>query len=32
MIDYLEQRPGVLVQVDTVGWYAGPELILRESE
>jgi hypothetical protein len=32
MIDYLEQRPGVLVQVDTVGWYAGPELILRESD
>ncbi len=30
VIDYLEQRPGVLTQVDTVGWYDGDELILRE--
>ena len=32
IIDYLEQRPGVLTQVDTVGWYDGPDLILREPE
>ena len=32
VIDYLEQRPGVLVQVDTVGWYDGLELILRETD
>lgn len=32
VIDFLEQRPGVLTQVDTVGWYAGPELILQESD
>ena len=30
VVGYLEQRPGVLVQVDTVGWYSGPELILRD--
>jgi hypothetical protein len=30
IVDYLEQRPGVLTQVDTVGWYDGPELVLRE--
>jgi hypothetical protein len=30
IIDYLEQRPGVLTQVDTVGWYDGPELVLQE--
>jgi len=22
IIDYLEQRPGVLTQIDTVGWYS----------
>ena len=32
IIDYLEQRPGVLTQVDTIGWYDGPDLILREPE
>jgi hypothetical protein len=32
IIDYLEQRPGVLTQVDTVGWYNGPDLILREPD
>jgi hypothetical protein len=32
IIDYLEQRLGVLTQVDTVGWYEGPELVLREPE
>ena len=32
IIDYLEQRPGVLTQVDTVGWYDGPTLVLREPE
>jgi hypothetical protein len=32
IIDYLERRPGVLTQVDTVGWYDGPELILREPD
>ena len=32
IIDYLEQRPGVLTQVDTLGWYDGPKLILRERE
>jgi len=30
IIDYLEQRSGVLTQVDTVGWYDGPDLLLRE--
>ena len=30
VVDFLEQRPGVLTQVDTVGWYDGPELILQE--
>ena len=32
IIDYLEQRPGVLTQVDTVGWYDGPDLILKEPD
>lgn len=32
IIEYLEQRPGVLTQVDTVGWYDGPELLLQEGE
>ena len=30
VIAFLEQRPGVLTQVDTVGWYDGPELLLEE--
>ena len=29
IIEFLDQRPGVLVQVDGVGWYDGPNLILR---
>ena len=32
LIEYLEQRPGVLSQVDTVGWYSGSELVLQERE
>jgi hypothetical protein len=32
IINYLERRPHVLTQVDTVGWYDGPELVLREPE
>ena len=32
IIDYLEQRPGVLTQVDTVGWYDRPDLILKEPD
>ena len=32
IVDYLEQQPGVLTQVDTVGWYDGPELVLQEPE
>lgn len=28
---FLEQRPGVLVQVDGVGWYDGADLILNED-
>ena len=32
IIDYLEQRPGVLTQVDTVGWYDGADLILTEPD
>ncbi len=32
IIDYLEQRPRVLTQVDTVGWYDGPNLILQEPD
>jgi hypothetical protein len=32
VIDYLEQRPGVLTQVDAVGWYDGPELVLHEPD
>ena len=32
VIDYLEQRPGVLTQVDTVGWYDGSELVLQEPD
>lgn len=30
IIEFFEQRPGVLTQLDTVGWYDGGELILRE--
>jgi hypothetical protein len=30
IIAYLEQRPGVLTQIDTVGWYDGPNQILHE--
>ena len=32
IIDFLEQRERVLTQVDTVGWYDGPELLLKEPE
>ena len=28
VIDFLEQQPGVLAQVDGVGWYAGGEQLL----
>jgi hypothetical protein len=30
IIEFFEQRPGVLTQVDTVGWYDGGELILKQ--
>ena len=30
VIAFLEQRPGVLTRVDTVGWYEGSDLILEE--
>jgi len=30
IIEFFEQRPGVLTQVDTVGWCHGRELILKE--
>ena len=32
IIDFLEQRERVLTQIDTVGWYDGPELVLTEPE
>jgi hypothetical protein len=32
VIDFLEQRERVLTQIDTVGWYDGPELILKEPD
>ncbi len=32
LIAFLERSPGVLTQVDTVGWYDGDELILQEAE
>ncbi|MET7277151.1 hypothetical protein ABZS29_02880 [Kribbella sp. NPDC005582] len=32
LITFLERSPGVLTQVDTVGWYDGDELILQEAE
>jgi hypothetical protein len=30
IIGFLEQRPGALTQVDTVGWYDGDDVILEE--
>ncbi|WP_328328296.1 hypothetical protein OHA70_03160 [Kribbella sp. NBC_00382] len=30
VITFLERSPGVLTQVDTVGWYDGDSLILQE--
>jgi hypothetical protein len=32
VIAFLEQTPGVLTQVDTVGWYDGPDLVLKEPD
>ena len=32
IIDFLEQRERVLTQIDTVGWYDGPELLLKELD
>jgi len=32
IIEFFEQQPGVLTQVDTVGWYDGDELVLQEPE
>jgi len=32
VIAFLEQRPGVLTQVDALGWYDGDELILDEED
>ncbi len=32
VIGFLERSPGVLTQVDSVGWYDGDDLILREEE
>ncbi|TDD58782.1 hypothetical protein E1263_17885 [Kribbella antibiotica] len=32
LITFLERTPGVLTQVDTVGWYDGDDLILQEPE
>jgi len=32
LIAFLEKWPGVLTQVDTVGWYDGDRLILQEAE
>lgn len=32
IIEFLEQRPGVLTQVDTIGWYDGENLILAEPD
>ncbi len=32
IIEYLEQRPGVLTQVDTVGWYDGATLLVGEPD
>ena len=31
LIAFLERSPGVLTQVDTVGWYDGDELILQDA-
>ncbi|MFI5732151.1 hypothetical protein ACIA49_18650 [Kribbella sp. NPDC051587] len=32
VISFLERSPGVLTQVDTVGWYDGDNLILQDPE
>jgi hypothetical protein len=32
IVAYLEQWPGVLTQVDTVGWYDGRDLVLHEPD
>jgi hypothetical protein len=32
IIDFLERRERVLTQIDTVGWYDGPELLLKEPD
>jgi hypothetical protein len=32
VIAFLERSPGILTQVDTVGWYDGDRLILQEAE
>jgi NAD(P)-dependent dehydrogenase (short-subunit alcohol dehydrogenase family) len=32
VVAFLERNPDVLTQVDTVGWYDGPDLILREPD
>ena len=32
IIDFLEQRERVLTQIDTVGWYDGPERLLKEPD
>jgi len=32
IIDFLERRETVLTQIDTVGWYDGPELLLQEPD
>jgi hypothetical protein len=32
VVAFLERKPGVLTQVDTVGWYDGPDLILCEPD
>ncbi len=30
VLEHFEQRPGMLTQVDTVGWYDGATLVLRD--
>jgi hypothetical protein len=32
IIDFLERRERVLTQIDTVGWYDGPELLLTDPD
>lgn len=32
IIDFLERRETVLTQIDTAGWYDGPELLLQEPD